>query len=98
MVSTPGHLGEFLGGAIAAKFIKGTENINAYDVASVSRSAGATEKLSAEFETAGADKVEFINVVTNPKNVADLTDTDALISVMGDELEGPQNLQILLVK
>ena len=87
--STRGHLGEFLlGGAIAAKFIKGTENIDASDVANVLRSAGATEKLSAEFETVGADKVEFINVVTNKKNVADSMDTDALLSVMGDELDG----------
>ena len=92
-------MGEFLGGAIAAKFIKGTENINGRCSKCNPRSAGATEKLSAEFETVGADKVEFINVVTNPKNVADsLPDTDALISVMGDELEGFQNLQILLVK
>ena len=87
--STRGHLGEFLlGGAIAAKFIKGTEDITPSDVASVLRSAGATEKLSAEFETVGADKVEFINVVTNKKNVADSMDTDALLSVMGDELDG----------
>ena len=87
--STRGHLGEFLlGGAIAAKFIKGTEDITPSDVASVLRSAGATEKLSAEFETVGADRVEFINVVTNQKNIADSMDTDALLSVMGDELNG----------
>ena len=87
--STRGHLGEFLlGGAIAAKFIKGTEDITPSDAVSVLRSAGATEKLSAEFETVGADKVEFINVVTNPKNVADSMDTDALVSVMANELEG----------
>ena len=87
--STRGHLGEFLlGGAIAAKFIKGTEDITPSDVASVLRSAGATEKLSAEFETVGADRVEFINVVTNQKNIADSMDTDALLSVMGDELDG----------
>jgi len=87
--STRGHLGEFLlGGAIAAKFIKGTEDITPSDAVSVLRSAGATEKLSAEFETVGADKVEFINVVTNKKNVADSMDTDALVSVMANELEG----------
>jgi len=87
--STRGHLGEFLlGGAIAAKFIKGTEDITPSDAVSVLRSAGATEKLSAEFETVGADKVEFINVVTNKKNIADSMDTDALVSVMANELEG----------
>lgn len=87
--STRGHLGEFLlGGAIAAKFIKGTEDVTTSDVVSVLRSAGATDKLSAEFNTVGKDSVEFINIVTNPKNVADSMDTDALVSVMGNELQG----------
>lgn len=88
--STRGHLGEFLlGGAIAAKFIKGADPIDTGDVIRVLKGAGATANLSAEFKTANEqDTVEFTNVITNVKNIADAQDVDSLVSVMAEELAG----------
>lgn len=87
--SSKGHLGEYLlGAAVAAKFIKGDDSITAEDVKNVMKVTSANN-LSYKFKaTNDLDEVEFINIISNKKNIADAKDWEATVSVMSEELNG----------
>lgn len=91
--STKGHLGEFLlGGAIVAKFIAGEERIDANNVRSVLSKVAQSDNLSADYDSETAnDKIEFVNIISNSKNIADAKEVDYTLKVMSEELRGVVN-------
>ena len=87
--STRGHMGEYLlGSAVVAKLIQGEDIISVEDVVSVMRTTSSNDNLSASFEGTSGDEILFMNVISNPKNIADARDVDALTDAMKDELAG----------
>ena len=87
--STRGHMGEYLlGSAVVAKLIQGEDIISVEDVVSVMRTTSSNDNLSASFEGIAGDEILFMNVISNPKNIADARDVDALTDAMKDELAG----------
>lgn len=87
--STRGHMGEYLlGAAVVAKFIAGADDITADDVTAVMMQTSATDSLSYTFSGAEQDNIEFVNIISNKKNIADAKDATALIDAMQSELQG----------
>jgi len=87
--SSRGHLGEFLlGGAIVAKFIKGESAIDASDVKQVLVKNAAGDLSSTHQGESANDVINFINVISNPKNIADAKEVDFTLNVMSEELVG----------
>ena len=87
--STRGHLGEFLlGGAIVAKFIKGESAIDASDVKQVLVKNAAGDLSSTHQGESANDVINFVNVISNPKNIADAKEVDFTLNVMSEELVG----------
>lgn len=89
--STRGHLGEFiLGAAVTAKFISGNEPATMQDMKKVMAEAGSSSQLAATFNATRknvTDVVVFQNIVKNPKNIADIQDTEATLEVMQEEAQ-----------
>jgi len=90
--SSKGHLGEYLlGAAVTAKFIKGDGLINTEDVRNVMKVTSANN-LSYTFKAVNdLDEVEFVNIISNKKNIDDAKDWEATLSVMAAELDGAIN-------
>lgn len=87
--STKGHMGEYLiGSAVVAKFIKGSKDITVDDVKAVMNQTSATDNLSNSFEGAEGDEIEFVNIISNKKNIADAKDVEALADAMLGEIQG----------
>lgn len=87
--SSRGHMGEYLiGSAVVAKMIKGSEDITVDDVKAVMNQTSATDNLSNTFTGTEGDEIEFVNIITNKKNIADAKDPEALADVMASELQG----------
>lgn len=87
--SSRGHMGEFLlGGAIVAKFIKGADAIDVSDVKQVLVKNAAGNLSSTHQGENANDVINFINVISNPKNIADAKEVDFTLNVMREELAG----------
>tara|TARA_B100001248_G_scaffold262726_1_gene261699 strand:- start:23451 stop:24527 length:1077 start_codon:yes stop_codon:yes gene_type:complete len=87
--STKGHLAEYLlGASVVAKMVKGAKPVTREDAISVMQKTSATENLSEKFIGSEGDEIQFTNIIKNAKNIADAKDVDALVAVMGAELDG----------
>lgn len=89
--STRGHLGEFLlGAAVVAKFVKGSEPATLSDMKSVMSDVAKQSNLADTFEAdrkETTDEIQFLNIVKNAKNIADIRDTDSTLEAMQEEAQ-----------